>query len=125
MCQTVLPITEAPCDRILAKIGISIRDVWVELNGRLGLPGEECVYVSRIEPGSVAENGGIRWGDIVLQINDVETATINDVNRAFLSLVPEVPVRLLVRRVCTKHYLELWLDYSPHGQDLAAASTTI
>lgn len=125
MCQTVLPITEVPCDRILVKIGISIRDVWVELNGRLGLPGEKCVYVSRVEPGSVAEDAGMRWGDIILQINDVEIATINDVNRALLSLEPEAPVRLLVRRVCTKHYLALWLDNSPHGQDLAAASTAI
>lgn len=125
MCQTVLPITEAPCDLILAKIGISIRDVWVELNGQLGLPGEVCVYVSSVAQGSLAENRGIRWGDIILQINDIETVTTDDVKHALLSHAPEVPVRFLVRRVCTKHYLALRLDFSPYGQDLAVASTTI
>lgn len=50
-------------------LGVSITDVSDEIASSLKLPSLEGVYLSRVNPGSAAEDAGLRIGDIVTAIN--------------------------------------------------------
>ncbi|MEM1320409.1 MAG: Do family serine endopeptidase [Bacteroidota bacterium] len=57
-------------------LGVNIEEVTDELAKDIGLPAVEGVYISRVNPNSGAEDGGIRRGDVIIGINGVKTGTI-------------------------------------------------
>ena len=53
------------------RLGIYIQDVTPELAEALELDVEQGAVVNQVEPGSAAENAGIRAGDVITALNDV------------------------------------------------------
>jgi S1-C subfamily serine protease len=78
-----------------------------------GLPVNRGVLVTRIADGSPAATAGMAEGDIILEINNVETNKIEDlVNEIQRRKVGDV-VRILALRDGKEHFFELKLSEAP------------
>lgn len=47
----------------------------------LGAPGFMGYILLRVDPGSPADNGGLRAGDIILSVNNIQVHSIDDIQR--------------------------------------------
>ncbi len=79
--------------------GITVRELTPELAKRFGIgDGQSGVVVIKIEPGSRAFEAGLRPGDMVLQINQKDIATIEDYKNAASRIKSKDRTLLLIRR---------------------------
>ncbi|NTW58807.1 MAG: DegQ family serine endoprotease [Nitrospirae bacterium] len=79
--------------------GVTVRELTPELAKRFGAKeGDSGLVVVRVDPNSKAFEVGIRPGDIVLQINQKDIATIEDFKKVIAKLKAKERVLLLVRR---------------------------
>jgi serine protease Do len=79
--------------------GVTVREITPELAKRFSIKeGDGGVIVVKIDPGSKAFEAGIRPGDIVMQINQKDVATIEDYKKAVLKLKTKERILLLIRR---------------------------
>jgi len=88
----------APGAPATASIGVSVRELTLELARQLGLKDAKGVVVSEVKPGSSAEEAGMVRGDLILELNGHPI----DGLEAFAALASKVAkgdlVRLLLRR---------------------------
>ena len=79
--------------------GVTVRELTPELAKRFGAKeGDAGVMVVKIDPGSKAFEAGVRQGDVVLQINQKDIATIEDYKKAVARLKAKERILLLIRR---------------------------
>ncbi len=79
--------------------GITVRELTPELARRHGVPAnEKGLIVVRIEPNSRMFEAGMKPGDIVLQINQKNIASMDDYRKSVAAISPKERVLLLVRR---------------------------
>jgi serine protease Do len=79
--------------------GVTVRELTPELAKRFGASeGDSGLIVVRVDPNSKAFEVGIRPGDIVLQINQKDIATIEDYKKVVAKLKAKERALLLVRR---------------------------
>jgi serine protease Do len=92
------PLDEgADTEGVLA--GITAHDLSPELAQRFGLPeDEEGVVVTRVEPGSAAEDAGVQRGDLILEINRRAVRDTKDFSRIASDLGKDESILLLVNR---------------------------
>jgi serine protease Do len=57
-------------------LGVFIENVNDQRARELGLESVEGIYISRVSPGSGADDAGLRKGDVIVGINGVKTATM-------------------------------------------------
>jgi serine protease Do len=65
---------------------------------QLGLEKTEGVVIESVEPGSPAQEAGLRRGDIILEVNRQKIQNENDYRSAMEKTKPEVGVLLLLNR---------------------------
>jgi serine protease Do len=80
------------------KLGLVVGNLSPEAAHKRGLVSNKGVLVSRVEPDSVAENGDVRSGDVVVQINNTEIDGVGTYQKAVEALKKGDVVRLLIRR---------------------------
>jgi serine protease Do len=73
--------------------GLEVRRLTKELAERYGHPTSEGVIVSHVEPGSPADRAGLRVGDLLLEINRLPIASVQD----FLQATAQVKGPALVK----------------------------
>lgn len=95
---------------ILKKLGMVVREIDGELAAKLRLKETGGLYVAGTRPGGAAEKGGILWEDVVLEVNDAEIETLQDLAKALASHEPGRPARFLVRRGGTLRFLACRLN---------------
>ena len=79
--------------------GITVRELTPELAKRFGAgEGDAGVVVVKVDAGSKAFEAGIRQGDVVLQVNQKDIATIEDYKKAVARLKAKERILLLIRR---------------------------
>lgn len=61
-----------------AFIGISINEVTSELAQKSGVTSLKGVYVSSVAEGGAAQEAGIKAGDVILKVNDVEVNKVSE-----------------------------------------------
>ena len=94
----------------LGIIGLSLSR---EIARYYGLPVNLGVLVTRIAEGSPAEEAGVAEGDIILEINNVQTINIEDLVREIQRRQIGEVVRILAIREGREHFFELKLSESP------------
>ena len=100
MSEAAADEEEAATDEEHALSGVTVREVTPELARRFGLgdAAEGGVVVVRIDPGSPAYEGGVRPGDMILQVNQMDIATLDDFKKAVAKLKKKDRTLLLIRR---------------------------
>jgi S1-C subfamily serine protease len=77
------------------------------------LPVGHGVLVTKIAEGSPADSTGLKEGDIILEIDNVETAKIEDLVKEIRKRKVGDIVRIFLIRNSREHYFELRLRSMP------------
>ena len=79
--------------------GLTVHDISPEFAQRFGLPDEEeGVVVTRVEPGSAAEDAGVQRGDLILEINRRAVSDVKEFQRIARGLGKDDSILLLINR---------------------------
>ncbi len=80
------------------KLGMTVQTLTPEIAQNLGVDDAKGVVVTSVEPGSVAEDAGVRRGDIILEVNRQAVEDVDDFRKALREGEKGKNVLLLVRR---------------------------
>lgn len=94
----------------LGVIGLTITR---EIARYYGLPVDQGVLVTKVAEGSPAENAGMGQGDIIVEIDNVETPKIEDLVKEIHKKKPGDTVRVFALRNSREHFFELQLSATP------------
>lgn len=87
---------------------LEVHELTEELAGRYGIKSSERgVVVTRVKPGSTAEEIGVREGDMILEVNRKAVTSIKTYERLVSGLSKDQAVLLLVKRQGRSIYLTL------------------
>ncbi|TFG36453.1 MAG: PDZ domain-containing protein, partial [Desulfobacterales bacterium] len=79
-------------------LGLTVQQLTPELAQSLKIKDKEGVIVANVEPGSAAEEAGLRPGDLILEVNRQEVKNLEEYNNALESLDKKESILLLVKR---------------------------
>ena len=94
----------------LGVIGITLTE---EIAQYYGLPVGRGVLVTKIAEGSPAEQAQMMQGDIILEIDNTETASIDELIREIRKHKTDDKVRVFVIRESKQHFFEVTLGNMP------------
>lgn len=88
--------------------GITVMDLTKEIARQLGLgSNEKGVAVVRVEPGSAAEEAGLKKGDVIQEIDRKRVGGLGDFNRITSSIAPGETTLLFVNRAGRRFYITI------------------
>lgn len=91
-----------------ALAGLTVMELTREIARQLGLSRDERgVVVVRVEPGSAAEESGLKKGDVVQEIDKRRVTNLDDFNRIASTIRPNETVLLFINRGGRKFYIAL------------------
>ena len=93
--------------RTFGKLGMEVQTLTKDLAERLGYEGEEGVVVTSVEPGSPADDKGIRRGDLIKEVGGKKVRSVGDYKEALKDLKPGQAVLFLIRRGDRTFYVAL------------------
>jgi Do/DeqQ family serine protease len=79
-------------------LGVSIREVDDELAKDLKLPNIEGTYISEVNKGSAAEDGGLKRGDVIMKVDSAYISNSADLQEHIARFRPGDKVRLEIYR---------------------------
>ncbi|MBE0583371.1 MAG: DegQ family serine endoprotease [Desulfofustis sp.] len=82
-------------DGVLGSFGLVVQELTPELAEQLGYQNRQGVVISEVEPGSSAEQGGLKPGQLIEEVNKVKIANIRELQQV-LSKSPQSD-RVLLR----------------------------
>ncbi|MDR2692707.1 MAG: Do family serine endopeptidase [Chitinispirillales bacterium] len=89
-------------------MGMTAEAVTPELRDKFGIPrGTQGVAVTQLEPGSAAAQGGIRAGDVIMEINRKAVASVKDFSQSTGGLKAGDSALLLIQRGGSTFYMVL------------------
>jgi serine protease Do len=94
-------------------IGIVGLSLSLQISRYYGLPMDHGVLVTKVAPGSPAEEADIVEGDIILKIGNVETLGIEDLVKEIQKRKINDVVRIFAIRNRREHFFELKLSEAP------------
>jgi serine protease Do len=91
-----------------ALAGIEARNLTPDVARQLGLPaGAAGVVISGVEPGSTAEEAGLRAGDVIMEINRQPVRNVGDFKRVAGKLSKKESTLMLINRQGRKLFLAI------------------
>jgi serine protease Do len=91
--------------------GLTVMELTKEIAWQLGLhKGERGVVVARVEPGSAAEEAGIRKGDVIQEIDREKIERLDDYDRVVSKLSTEDTTLFFINRSGKKFYVTIRLS---------------
>jgi serine protease Do len=78
--------------------GMEFVDLTPELRQQLGLENEPGVLITKVQPGSEADDAGLAPGDLLSQVGTTDVKTAQEAERALKKVNPKEAVRLRVIR---------------------------
>ncbi|MGH7863407.1 MAG: Do family serine endopeptidase [Candidatus Binataceae bacterium] len=90
-----------------AAYGLALRDLDAELARELGVDQSRGVVVAQVQPGSRADQAGLRARDVILEVNRTAIADVSSYNRALKDVDAQSSPLLLVRRGSSTIYVAL------------------
>jgi serine protease Do len=89
------------------EFGLTVQDLTPELAGGLGVPDGQGVAVARVVAGSVADEAGLRQGDVILEVGRKPVKDRDAFQAAMRQRRPGNSLLLLVRRGDTTRYITM------------------
>jgi len=96
---------QRPTEHAAGALGLSVEELGADLRAR-GLSG---VVVTDLEPGGVAEEGGIQRGDLIVSVNQKKVRNLAEYQRAMKDASSKGAATLLIRRGSASIYFALRL----------------
>jgi serine protease Do len=97
-----LPSAEARVEESMpstqSKWGLQLQDITPSMAAQRGLPAEHGVLVVGVEPGSPAEQAGVRQGDLLLEVNRQPVTSVHEAKDVLTRTNTPAPLLLLVKR---------------------------
>jgi S1-C subfamily serine protease len=87
--------------------GFRVKPITPEMAKQLGLSRAEGVIIDNVEPGSAAQEVGLRKGDVVLEVNRQRIQNESDYQKVMEKTKPEQGVLLLVNRKGSTFFVTL------------------
>jgi Do/DeqQ family serine protease len=107
-----------------ALLGVSIQEINQQLADEKGLANLKGVYVAEVIENAAAEKAGVKKGDVILKINDVEVNSSSRLQEEVGKNRPGDKVKILVRRKGTEQTLEATL-LSENGKTSVESSAKV
>lgn len=79
-------------------LGVAIQDVDEKLARSFGLEKARGILVSEVQDGSPAAKSGVEQGDVIVKLNGVELANVNELRNRIALIVPKTEATLTVVR---------------------------
>jgi serine protease Do len=102
-----------------------IKEVTPELAESFNLPDDRGALIENVVPGGPADNAGIKRGDVVLQINDMEIRNFIDLPRITAEHIPETTSTLTVNRDGKEIAIEVVLGEFPESDSFFPPAESI
>ncbi len=91
------------------RLGLTVQNLTSDFANQLGFEGSDGVVVTNVEYESPAYNGGLKKGDIILEVNSTKVNTTQDFEKAVSKLEKENSLAMLVARGKTTFYVAIEL----------------
>jgi len=108
-----------------AFIGISISDVTAEMAQKNGINILKGVYVNAVTKGGAAQDAGIKAGDVILKVNDVEVNKVSELQEQIGQYRPGQQVNITIMRGDKQQDILLTLRNIDGGTNLQKAGETV
>lgn len=92
------------------KLGFTVEDISGKLQKQFGLPDQDGVVITKVNPDSAAENAGLKAGDQILEINQAPINSVSDFENLMKQLEKQDSILLLIRRQNMVTYVVLRFD---------------
>ncbi|MDR1310703.1 MAG: Do family serine endopeptidase [Burkholderiaceae bacterium] len=102
---------------VRGQIGVQISEISSKVAKELGVPEKQGVMVNKVSPGSSAEKGGVKAGDIILAFNGQAIRKINELPRMVGETTPGTRVNLTVWRNGSTRVLKLLIAAVDNEED--------
>jgi serine protease Do len=122
MARRVLPQLLATGRVTRGWLGVRIQPLTEELAPSFGAKENEGVLVSDVMPGSPAEAGGLKSGDVILDFGGQRTAEVPDLQRVVADAEPGKASRVTVLRDGKRETLEIKIGEMPADEPVVASS---
>lgn len=106
------------------RIGVSVGNVTTEVAKELGLPNNEGVLISSVDPDGAAQKSGLREGDVVLSVNGNALKDSRDFARMIAKTTPGSVVPLEIQRQGRKESISLTVADDQSSSAVKALSQT-
>jgi len=121
MVKAILPQLVATGKVTRGWLGIRIQELTEELAPGFGLPPRSGVLVSDVMPGSPAEGGGLRAGDLVVAYGDTPVTDVSTLQRLVAATPPGQLARITVVRDGGRETLAVTIGEQPAEPVVAVA----
>src|SRR3989449_114927 len=101
-------------------LGIVIQDVTDELAGRLGVSAREGGLVADVVKDSPAEAGGLKAGDVIVELNGVKIREVPELQRRVANVAPGASVAVGVVRDRATQKLRVRVGEMPNDEPVVA-----
>lgn len=91
----------------VTKLGLTLQSLKPEIAEQLGYAGESGVLISGVEPGSRAEDAGLRRGHLIKEVNRRPVSSLREFQEAFENTPDGRPLLLLVDNGRATRYVAL------------------
>ena len=88
-------------------LGMQVGNLSPEVRNKLGIREKSGVVVTRVTPGSPADDAGIKAGDVVKEVNHKTVKDLKDYNNAMAMTEKGKPVLLLMKRGGQTFYISM------------------
>jgi serine protease Do len=89
------------------ELGLTVQRLTPQIAESLGLDKTDGVVVSAVEPGSAADEAGVRRGDIILEVDRKAIRTVDDYKKAIAAVSKGKGILFLIRRGESSLFLAL------------------
>jgi serine protease Do len=100
-------LAEAPGEPTRSRLGLDVRPLTPDVAREVGVEGTDGVVVAAVEEGSVADDAGIRRGDVIKELDRKPVKSISDFEKAAADLKGNQPVTVRLQRGRTSLFVAL------------------
>lgn len=88
-------------------LGLTVQDVTPELAKRYGYESDQGVIVTKVQPGSLGDQSGIKPGALIIAIDRKKVASTDDFEQGVLAAIKSKRILLLVKQGAATRYIAL------------------